>query len=316
MFSIVMMAFILTSAHSIQFVSAVPGQGTLIGTEAGGGGAIYDISRVNGAASNQVLVAGGQVLAITGIAVDPTNGDVYISTSAGAGDIYRINPATGAILAGPLPTGFPQVGDLSFRSDGTLYAAMSDGVNWGIATINKNTGAPTVLPNPTTLVGMEAIAFGPGDVLYAATKSPNAGGIPGIPGDMLFTIDLNTGLENPGPLPIADAAGAPPLGGVVGLDFGCDGKLYAGTSNLQGQFAPSLLTIDPNTGTYTLKGPTGFGFSLSDLAFDTSGCIVGGEILPLDATSLLLAGAAANLVWITPIVLAGAGFAAFKLRKN
>ena len=43
---------------------------------------------------------------------------------------------------------------------------------------------------------------------------------------------------------------------------------------------------------------------------------VGGEILPLDATSLLLAGAAANLVWITPIVLAGAGFAAFKLKRK
>lgn len=44
--------------------------------------------------------------------------------------------------------------------------------------------------------------------------------------------------------------------------------------------------------------------------------IVGGQIIPIDSTALLLAGAQSSLSWIVPIVLAGAGFVAFKLRRN
>ncbi len=43
---------------------------------------------------------------------------------------------------------------------------------------------------------------------------------------------------------------------------------------------------------------------------------VGGQVIPVDAAVLLLAGAQSSLVWIGPIVLAGAGFVAFKLRRN
>ena len=43
--------------------------------------------------------------------------------------------------------------------------------------------------------------------------------------------------------------------------------------------------------------------------------LVGGEIIPLDTVSLLLAGTH-SLAWILPIILTGAGVAAFKLRRN
>ena len=46
------------------------------------------------------------------------------------------------------------------------------------------------------------------------------------------------------------------------------------------------------------------------------GTEVSGEFIQIDTTSLLLAGAQTSLIWILPMVLAGAGFAAFKLRKN
>ena len=44
--------------------------------------------------------------------------------------------------------------------------------------------------------------------------------------------------------------------------------------------------------------------------------IVGGEVLSINFTSLLLAGIQLNLAWIAPVVLAGAGLAAYKLRRN
>ena len=43
---------------------------------------------------------------------------------------------------------------------------------------------------------------------------------------------------------------------------------------------------------------------------------VSGLQIPIDTTSLLLAGAQASFVWILPIAFVAAGFAAYKLRKN
>lgn len=43
---------------------------------------------------------------------------------------------------------------------------------------------------------------------------------------------------------------------------------------------------------------------------------VGGEIMPLESTSLLLAGVQTSLVWIFPMVLVGAGFTAYKFSKK
>ena len=44
--------------------------------------------------------------------------------------------------------------------------------------------------------------------------------------------------------------------------------------------------------------------------------VVGGELLPIDTTALLLAGIQTSAIWILPVILAGAGFAAFKLRRK
>lgn len=43
--------------------------------------------------------------------------------------------------------------------------------------------------------------------------------------------------------------------------------------------------------------------------------VIGGEIIPLQTTSLLLAGIQTSMAWILPVVVAGAGFAAYKLRR-
>ena len=44
--------------------------------------------------------------------------------------------------------------------------------------------------------------------------------------------------------------------------------------------------------------------------------VIGGEIIPIESTSLLLAGAQSSFVWILPIVLVGACFSAYKIRHR
>ena len=43
---------------------------------------------------------------------------------------------------------------------------------------------------------------------------------------------------------------------------------------------------------------------------------VGGEIIPIETTSLLIASVQTNLAWIVPVVLASAGVTAYKLRRT
>jgi len=49
--------------------------------------------------------------------------------------------------------------------------------------------------------------------------------------------------------------------------------------------------------------------------FPEGGCPVGGEIIPIESTSLILAGFQSTAMWLLPIAVAGAGIAAFSLRK-
>ena len=44
-------------------------------------------------------------------------------------------------------------------------------------------------------------------------------------------------------------------------------------------------------------------------------CAIGGEIIPLDTTVLLLAGAQMNAAWLIPVIVSGMGFAIVFLRK-
>lgn len=44
--------------------------------------------------------------------------------------------------------------------------------------------------------------------------------------------------------------------------------------------------------------------------------VIGGKIIPIEATSLLLAGAQSSIIWILPLVLVGAATVAFTIRKN
>ena len=55
-------------------------------------------------------------------------------------------------------------------------------------------------------------------------------------------------------------------------------------------------------------------FQLHDLPDNSQ--VIGGKLIPLDTTALLLAGAQSSLAWILPLVLGGVGLAVFMLRRS
>jgi len=64
-----------------------------------------------------------------------------------------------------------------------------------------------------------------------------------------------------------------------------------------------------------------FGIRVEQIALDFEGSMerqVGGEILSIDSTALVLAGLQSSAIWMLPVLAgaAGAGFAAFKLRRK
>jgi len=61
---------------------------------------------------------------------------------------------------------------------------------------------------------------------------------------------------------------------------------------------------------------TGSSVVVDDIIFTTQ--VVGGELLPIDNTALLLAGAQSSLVWMLPVLagIAGTGFYLVKFRTN
>jgi hypothetical protein len=240
-----------------QAPTATPG--TLYGTD-GSGGNLLTINRITGASS----VVGPMFFSAPALAIDPTTGFMYAGQGGGSPNLYLVNPQTAATaLVGDTGLGFAAIGDMSFRGDGTLFAAVNiigDGGSGSdhLAVINKATGLATVIgPFGTiigglpTLEGIEAIAFSPSGILYGASTSRGAAG----PASTLFIIDPSTGQATP-IAAILDAFGNPPSGGITSLQFMSDGTLVGGTARaispaVDGGF---LVTINPLTGQFSFVG--------------------------------------------------------------
>ncbi|MCZ6794598.1 MAG: IPTL-CTERM sorting domain-containing protein, partial [Planctomycetota bacterium] len=116
--------------------------------------------------------------------------------------------------------------------------------------------------------GIDGIAFDADGVLWGAHSTGTAG----TPG--LYQIDTTTGAAT-FVSPIEDAGGVGPSGGIVSLQFACDGTLYGGTGRaLDGlDDGGRLITIDPTTGLMTRVAETSVtqhGTPLGGLAFASS----------------------------------------------
>lgn len=86
----------------------------------------------------------------------------------------------------------------------------------------------------------------------------------------LYRIDVATGAAT-FVAPLLDGSGGSPSGGVVSLQFACDGTLYGGTAF---PVAPAtdggnLITINPATGAFSTIGNAAPDASLGALAFQS-----------------------------------------------
>lgn len=283
---LVFVANITTSPNT----SASPGTGILFGTDAGAG-MLLQVNTGTGVGT----VVGPMGFNAPALAKDPITGKLYAGSGSLADNLYEINPADGsATLKGASGLGTQSYyGGMDFDSAGVLYASMSlaGGGNTGsdyLVTVNTSNGVATVVgpfgictgnsiphnvaDGSCTLEGMEAIAFDAAGNLWAAENVRGAFGAAG-----LYSVNKITGAATFSD-PITDGSGHP-SGGVVTLQFACDGTLYGGSArrtggNTDGGF---LGTINVGTGAWAPVGVVAAtsgdpANSLGGLAFDTNPC--------------------------------------------
>jgi len=237
-----------------------------------------------------------------------SSGTIWAVCPAGAShdaSVITINPDTGeGTLVSNAPNSHP-FGDrypgMSFRnSDGILYVYLE--ISDGLGTLDPLTGDLIIIgPGPNS--AGNGIAFSAGDVLLHASFFEGL--------DILDQTDATVTLIADWSI---DGAG-PSSERINSLEF-CDdtGILYGVHKNdITGD--RNLVTIDPATSEVTTVGVTE---NRMDGLACVSDVMVGGELLPINNTSLLLAGLSSSAIWMIPTLagLAGAGLYLVKFRAN
>ncbi len=95
------------------------------------------------------------------------------------------------------------------------------------------------------------------------------------------------------------------------LEFGPDGKLYAGGDGTDGG---NLYEINTATGLSSLVTPSGFS-AVTGLTL-VNDVPIGGISIPIDSTALILAGAQSISMWMIPVILAGIGIGVFVIKRR
>jgi len=247
-------------------------------------------------------VPGGPGVSVGGtteIECVPTSGATCFSQLPdGAFDIEPFD-ITIPVLTGPSVvdgasfTGLEYVGATLY---GTHISAGGGAAPSTLSILTPTTGAFV----PIGLTGVGAIAG-----LAYDTGAGIMYGIAGGPGPAsLYTISLITGLATPVGVTTMQAGS---------LQFGPDGKLYAGGT---GPDLGDVFEISTSTATSTFFGSTGSTLGITGLTLIDDDEIIGGEIIPIDQTALLLAGVQSVSMWMIPVVIAGAGIGVFVIMRT
>lgn len=252
--------------------SASPGSGIIYGTDAGTT-TLFTISKVTGVGTPVGTMGIGTA---PSLAADPITGNLYAATGGGINDLYLVNPMNAmTTLVGNGGLGGAGVGGMDFDTSGQLWGTANIAGGSGVAgtgsdhlvKINKSTGVATVIgpygtcsgvtipappsgPNGTcSIEGIESIAFDSAGTLWGIENERGDSGTPG-----LYTINTATGAATFVTAVDDAAAGLHPSGGVVAIQFSCDGTLWAGTARRQGganNDGGMLGKINPATGLFT-----------------------------------------------------------------
>jgi hypothetical protein len=192
------------------------------------------------------------------VVIAPAQQGVIYATSgaADAGNLYTINPTTGAAtLVGP--TGQVGMPGLAINSTGEIWGTAR--ISGDLYRVDATTGQAYFQTATPGLDFIDAIAFDASDVLYGIGFDP--------PGFQLRIINTSNGTNTP--------VGA--TGDVyVGLAFHpSTGVLYGSVGGFQPLNPDGIATINKVNGAATILGTTGFGGPTPDLVFDMFGNMYG-----------------------------------------
>jgi hypothetical protein len=278
-----------TDGSSLFTIDRLTGVGTLVGPMVPA--ATYGFTSLATDSAGTMYVVGGFPSSLGGVSswlytVDPVSAEtISLGELGSGGSDYAPGNLLGMDSYGPLLFA-AQNGDYWSGADRLVTIDPTVVAMGGVGPFGNCTGGP-VDPErqQCSIEGMDALAFDGAGTLYGAIGSahewwpdwPSGSPVPaGTPG--LYKIDPASGAAScdtwPFPscffyVPIVDATGTPPAGGVVSLQFACGGTLYGGTGHGR------LLTIDPVTGRFAYVGSTSAtgGSPLLDLAFQQSSCL-------------------------------------------
>jgi DNA-binding beta-propeller fold protein YncE len=194
-----------------------------------------------------VTTVGPIGFAVTGLAVHPTTGFLYGTTSnrspTSPGFLIAINQTTGAGVAiGDLVAGDETAADITFGADGTLYGWLEADTD-DLVTIDLLTGAATVVGDSGLStagsglagIGNPLILFGEGDDACASLIDTGTGA---VSDPCVFTLNSTFNGE------------------IAAADFDAGGVLYGADltgSGTQPRLA-QLVTINTTTGAVTVLG--------------------------------------------------------------
>jgi len=235
---------------------------------------------------------------------DGSNIIVLVTLNLSTGAATEVGPRGASIFGN-------QVADLSFRnSDNTLYAYIEAGD--GLGTIAVGTGVLTTLGSTGVFCCGNGMAFTPADVLQHAL----ANGVISPTLTTLGTLNQVTGLQTDGPNLIFSApmdAGKK----INGMDFDVSTSTMFGSCNDRAGPGTTqenyLCTVALGSGVVTIIGATVDG--LDAIAFIPD-ITIGGTLIPIDTTTLLLAGVQSISMWMIPVVAAGVGVSVFVIKRR
>jgi len=197
--------------------------------------------------------------------------------------------------------------DISFRnSDNTLFAYLSRTGPQSLATINIITGASSPIGPSGVSGGGNGIGFTPTDTLFHARTFGTD--------QTLNTVNQITGASSTlfnviWPVPIGGGFPSPNA-----MDFDTDsGLFYVNMGGASPTANDLLITVDPSNGAIVTIGQTQD--RIDAIAFAEESVKVGGELLPIDNTALMLAGLQTSAIWMIPIVVGAAGAGAYFIKR-
>jgi hypothetical protein len=272
---------------------------TLYGCDSNGGGpsSFWTIDTSTGAATLVGTSGGMGMDGCSGLRFQPGTGILFAVGTDPAAEkkaLFTVSPATGiaTLIAdvtvaggtgGGCTTALRGISDISFRSDGTLFAPVTINPNFVIclATINPTTAALTFIGNTgDTVSAGNGLAFDASNTLWHGGELfPSLSFIDMLDQSTGFA-GLPTGLTIPSPI----CAGAEP----DALAFNSGGILYAIMNcGSEGSGATYLATIDTSTGAVTDIGSTGINTIMDGIAFSPASAAVGGYVQPIITVQVL-----------------------------